>query len=163
MNSIIYAELQNWSEPIHVRFLHCYIVLKFLIIIQKIAANTCYSRSYELLLEALSCTYKISSGVLTRNITFWVPAVDLNKYILEYKWWTKLKNYVCYVHTYIYFIFLYIQFIPFGGKGQLTNERKGGSGRIYICLTGTGWQQGQFARMAANELIKSQRWHQQLS
>jgi len=53
LKSIIYTELQNLSEPIKLRFLHCCIALNIIIIIiiiiiveQKLAANTSWSASY---------------------------------------------------------------------------------------------------------------------
>ena len=60
-----------------------------------------YSGSYELLHKAVSCTYKISSCGLTCNLPFWVPMVNLNKYLVEYRWLTKLTHYVMlcsYIH-----------------------------------------------------------------
>jgi len=48
--SIIYIVLQNWSEPIKLRFLHCCIALNIIIVVavvlQKPATNTCWSASY---------------------------------------------------------------------------------------------------------------------
>jgi hypothetical protein len=37
MKSIIYVERQYWSGQVWLRFLHCYIALNFVIIMQKIS------------------------------------------------------------------------------------------------------------------------------
>lgn len=109
MKSIIYVELQNWSELIQLHLLHCYrygFKLCYYYT-KKMAANMCYSGSYELLHEAEFCTFKIWSCGLTRNLPFWVPMVDFNKYILEYKWLTKLTNCIFYIHYIFWYIFIY--------------------------------------------------------
>jgi hypothetical protein len=42
-------------------------------------------------------------------LQFWVPTVNLNKFLVEYSWLTKLTHYIYYViHTYIFFLFLYV-------------------------------------------------------
>ena len=88
-----------WQEPTNTEL--CYYYIK------KLAANTWYSSSYELLHKAVSCTYKTSLCGSTRNLPFWVPSVDLNKYLVQYRWLTKLRHYVC-MYVYTYTLYSYI-------------------------------------------------------
>lgn len=73
-----------WADPapfvaLLYGFKLCYYYTK------KLATNMRYSGSYELSHTAEFCTFKILSCGLARNLPFWVPMVDFNKYIAEYK------------------------------------------------------------------------------
>ena len=78
---------------------------------KKLTSNTCYSGSYELLHEAVSCTYKIQSYNLTLNLPFWVPMVNLNKYLMVYSRLAKLTHTTYILHSYTYtYIFIVLCF-----------------------------------------------------
>ena len=44
---------------------------------------------------------------MTRNLTFWERTVGFNKYLVGYRWLTKLTHYVFFVRTCIHVLFLH--------------------------------------------------------
>ena len=113
--SIIYVVLQNSSEVIQLRFLHCCILLNLTISKQKIwllihDTLECYQRLH----KVVSCMYKIWLWGLTCNLQFWMPTVNSNKTLAGRAWLTNLKDYVQYVmliNTYFILLYTYLSII----------------------------------------------------